>query len=100
MICEQDKALLDSTPKNNKVEEEEEQTEVLEEPHREKEESIETSSTSAHILDVPRAQERSWLGLCDEQIEVIKIEKLPKSSSYFIPLHDEKLFEKTQSAPP
>jgi hypothetical protein len=99
-IHEQDEAILDSTLKNNKVEEEEEQTEVLEEPHWEKEESTETSSTSAHILDVPRAQERSWLGLCDEQIEDIKIEKLFESSSYFIPVHDEKLFEKTQSGPP
>jgi hypothetical protein len=99
-IHEQDEAILDSTLKNNKVEEEEEQTEVLEEPHWEKEESTETSSTSAHILDVPRAQERSCLGLCDEQIEDIKIEKLFESSSYFIPVHDEKLFEKTQSGPP
>jgi hypothetical protein len=30
----------------------------------------------------------------------IKIEKLPKSSSYFIPVYDDKLFEKTQSGPP
>ena len=99
-ICEQDEAILDSTPKNNKVEKEEVQIEVLEEPHWEKEESTETSSTSAHILDIPRAQERSRLGLCDEQIEDIKIEKLSESSSYFIPVHDEKLFEKTQSSPP
>jgi hypothetical protein len=103
-IREQAEALLDSTPKNNKVEEEEEQTEVLEKPHQEKEESTKTSSTLAHIPDVPRAKERSRLGLCDEQIEGIKIEKLPEYSSYFIPVHDsllnEKLFEKTQSGPP
>ena len=102
-ICEQDEALWDSIPKNNKVEEEDEQIEVLEEPHREKEERTKISSTSAHFPDVPRAQERSRLGLCDEQIEGIKIEKLPKFSSYFIPVHDslldEKLFEKTQSGP-
>jgi hypothetical protein len=85
----------------NQVDErKEEQTEVLEEPHREKEESTETSSTSAYIPDIPRAQERSRLGLCDDQIEDIKIKKLPESSSYFIPVHDEKLFEKTQSCPP
>jgi hypothetical protein len=58
-IREQDEALLDSTSKNNKVEEEEEQTKVLEEPHWEKEESTETSSTLAHIPDVPKAHERS-----------------------------------------
>ena len=104
MICEQAEALLDSTPENNKVEEEEEQTEVLGEPHREKEESTETSSTSAPIPEVPRVQKRSRLGLCDEQIEDIKIEKLPEYSSYFIPvqdfLPDEKLFEKTQNGLP
>jgi hypothetical protein len=96
---EQVEALLDSTPKNNKVEEEEEQIEVLKEPHREKEESTKTSSTSAPFPKVPRAQERSRLGLCDEQIEDIKIEKLLEYSSYFIPVHDsllvEKLFKKT-----
>jgi hypothetical protein len=104
MIREQAEALLDSTPKNNKVEEEEEQIEVLGEPHREKEESIEASSTLAPIPEVPRVQERSLLGLCDEQIEDIKIEKLPGYSSYFILVHefllDEKLFEKTQNGLP
>jgi hypothetical protein len=39
------------------------------------------------------------LELPNEQIEDIKIEKLTESS-YFIPVHDEKLFEKTQSGPP
>jgi hypothetical protein len=59
--------------------------------------STKTSSTSAPILDVPRVQERILLELCDEQIEDIKIEKLPEYSSYFIPFHDslpdEKLFK-------
>jgi hypothetical protein len=87
MIRKQAKGLLDSTPKNNKVEEEE-QTKVLEESYREKEESTKTSSTSTPILEVPRAQERSRMRLCDEQIENIEIEKLPKYSSYFIPVYD------------
>jgi hypothetical protein len=104
MICEHAEALLDSIPENNKVEEREEQTEVLEESHREKEDSIETSSILAPIPKVPRAQERSRLGLRDKQIEDIKIEKLPEYSSYFIPVHDsllnEKLFEKTQWSTP
>jgi hypothetical protein len=99
MIHEQAEVLLDSTLKNNKVKEEDEQIEVLREPHWEKEECTETSSTSALIPKVPRVQERSLLGLCDEQIKDIKIEKLPEYSSYFIPVHDsfldEKLFEKT-----
>jgi hypothetical protein len=104
MICEHAEALLDSTSEKNKVEEKEEQTEVLEESHREKEDSIETSSILAPIPKVPRAQERSRLGLCVKQIEDIKIEKLPEYSSYFIPVHDsllnEKLFEKTQWSTP
>jgi hypothetical protein len=78
----------------------EEQTEDLEEPHQEKEESTKTFSTLALIPETPRGQERSLLELPNEQIEDIKIEKLPESSSYFIPVHDEKLFEKTQSGPP
>ena len=73
MIHEQAEALLYSTLENNKVEEEDEQIEVLGEPHREKEESTRTSSTSTPIPEVPRVQERSLLGLCDEQIEDIKI---------------------------
>ena len=52
----------------------------------------------------PRGQERSLLELLNEQIEDIKIEELPRFSSYFILVHDspldEKLFEKTQSGPP
>jgi hypothetical protein len=40
------------------------------------------------------------LELPNEQIADIKIEKLLESSSYFIPVHDEKLLEKTQSGPP
>jgi hypothetical protein len=85
----------------NQVDErKEEQTEDLEEPHQEKEESTNTFSTLALIPETPKGQERSLLELPNEQIEDIKIEKLPESSSYFIPVHDEKLFEKTQSGPP
>jgi hypothetical protein len=85
----------------NEVDErKEEQTEDLEEPHQEKEESTKTFSTLALIPETPRGQERSLLELPNEQIEDIKIEKLPESSSYFIPVHDEKLLEKTQSGPP
>jgi hypothetical protein len=104
MIREQAKALLDFTPENSKVEEEEKQIKVLGEPYWEKEESTKTSSTSAPIPKVPRVQERSLLGLYGEQIEDIKIEKLPEYSSYFILVHnsllDEKLFEKTQNGLP
>ena len=54
---------MDSTPENSKVEEEEEQAEVLGEPHREKEESIEISSTLTPILEVLRVQERKSVGV-------------------------------------
>jgi hypothetical protein len=85
----------------NEVDErKEEQTEDPMEPHREKEESTKTFSTLALIPETPRGQERSLLELPIEQLEDIKIEKLPESSSYFIPVHKEKLFEKTQSGPP
>jgi hypothetical protein len=85
----------------NEVDErKEEQTEDLKEPHQEKEEGTKTFSTLALIPETPRGQERSLLELPNEQIEDIKIEKLPESSSYFIPVHDEKLLEKTQSGPP
>jgi hypothetical protein len=81
----------------------EEQTKVPQEPHQEKQESTETSSTLALIPEVPRVNERSLLELPNEQIEDIKIEKLPKFSSYCIPIHesspDEKLFEKTHNCP-
>jgi hypothetical protein len=93
-FCEQ------AVVENQVDERKEEQIEDLEEPHREKEESTKTFSTLALILETPRGQERSQLELLIEQIEDIKIEKLPESSSYFIPVHDEKLFEKTQSGPP
>jgi hypothetical protein len=84
----------------NQVDErKEEQTEDLEEPHLEKEESTNTFSTLALIPETPKGQERSLLELPNEQIEDIKIEKLPESS-YFIPVHDKKLFEKTPSGPP
>ena len=85
---------------NQVDEKKEEQIEDLEEPHQEKEVSTKTFSTLALIPETPRGQERSLLELPIEQIEDIKIEKLPESSSYFIPVHDEKLFEKTQSGPP
>jgi hypothetical protein len=84
----------------NEVDErKEEQTEDLKEPHQEKEEGTKTFSTLALIPETPKGQERSLLELPNEQIEDIKIEKLPESSSYFIPVHDEKLFKKTQSGP-
>jgi hypothetical protein len=85
---------------NEGDERKEEQTEDLEEPHLEKEESTNTFSTLALIPETPKGQERSLLELPNEQIEDIKIEKLPETSSYFIPIHDEKLFEKTQRGPP
>jgi hypothetical protein len=48
----------------NQVDErKEEQTEDLEEPHQEKEESTKTFSTLALILETPRGQERSLLEL-------------------------------------
>jgi hypothetical protein len=93
-FCEQ------AVVENQVDERKEEQTEDLEEPHLEKEESTNTFSTLALIPETPRGQERSLLELPNEQIEDIKIEKLPESSSYFIPVHNEKLFEKTQSGPP
>jgi hypothetical protein len=59
----------------NRVDErKEEQTEVPQEPHHVKQESIETSSTLALILETPRGQERNMLELPNEQIEDIKIE--------------------------
>jgi hypothetical protein len=58
------------------------------------EESTKTFLTLVLIPETPRGQERSLLELPNEQIEDIKIEKLPESS-YFIPVHGEKLFEKT-----
>jgi hypothetical protein len=93
-FCEQ------AVVENQMDERKEEQTEDLEEPHQEKEESTKTFSTLALIPKTPRGQERSLLELPIEQIEDIKIEKLLESSSYFIPVHDEKLFKKTQSSPP
>jgi hypothetical protein len=93
-FCEQ------AVVENQVDERKEEQTEDLVEPYQEKEESTKTFSTLALIPETPSGQERSLLELPNEQIEDIKIEKLPKSSFYFIPVHDEKLFEKTQSGPP
>jgi hypothetical protein len=93
-FCEQ------AVVENQVDEREEEQTEDLEEPHQEKEESTKTFSTLALIPETPRVQERILFKLPNEQIEDIKIEEFPASSSYFIPVHDEKLFEKTQSGPP
>jgi hypothetical protein len=89
----------------NQVEErKEEQIEIPQKPHREKEESTETSPTSTLIPEVQRSQESCLLGLCHEQIEDIKIDKHPKYSPCIIPIHDslldEKLFEKSQSGPP
>jgi hypothetical protein len=40
------------------------------------------------------------LELPNEQFKDIKIEKIPNFSSYFILVHHDKLFEKTQSGPP
>jgi hypothetical protein len=54
----------------NQVEErKEEQIEIPQKPHREKEESTETSPTSTLIPEVQRSQESCLLGLCHEQIE-------------------------------
>jgi hypothetical protein len=82
----------------------EEQTEVPQKPHQEKEENTKTSSTLALIPETPKGQERSLLELPNEQIEDIKIENIPEFSSYFVPVHDsppdEKLFEKTQNGLP
>jgi hypothetical protein len=44
----------------------EEQTEDLEDPHQEKEESTKTFSTLTLIPETPRGQERSWLELPNE----------------------------------
>jgi hypothetical protein len=93
-FCEQ------AVVENQVDERKEEQTEDPKEPHQEKEESTNTFSTLALIPETPRGQERSPLELPNEQIEDIKIEKLPESYSYFISVYDEKFFEKTQSGPP
>jgi hypothetical protein len=69
----------------NQVDErKEEQTEVPQEPHKEKEESTKTSSTLALILETLRGQKRSLLELPSEQTEDIKKEKLPEDSPYII----------------
>jgi hypothetical protein len=100
-FCEQAVTLKSKEVVTNQVDErKEEQTEDPEEPHQEKEESTKRSSTLALIPEIQRVQERILLELPIEQIEDIKIEKLTESFSYFIPAHDEKLFEKTQSGPP
>jgi hypothetical protein len=73
----------------NQVDErKEEQTKIPQELHQEKEESTETSSTLALIPKIQRVQEIILLELPNEQIEDIKIEKLPEFSSYFIPVHE------------
>ena len=63
---------------------------VSQDLHREKGKkmSIEVSSTLTSITELLRGQESIPLGLLDEQIEAIKVEKLPKYSSHFIPVHD------------
>ena len=104
-FCEQVVTLKNEEVVANQVEErKEEQTEVPQEPYQEKQESTETSSSLAFIPKIQRVQERSLLELSNEQIEDIRIEKLPEFSSYFIPVYDspldEKLFEKTQSGSP
>jgi hypothetical protein len=87
---------------NHEEEGKEEQIEVTHDLHREKGKkvSIEASSTSTPIPELPRDHESSLLGLLDEQTEVIKVEKLYKHSPHSIPVHDslpdEKLFENSQ----
>lgn len=88
---------------NHKEEGNEEQIEVTHDLHREKgkEVSIEASSTSTPILELPRGHENSLLVLLDEQTDIIKVEKLSKYSPHDIPVHDflpnEKLFENSQT---
>jgi hypothetical protein len=71
-FCEQ------AVVENQVDERKEEQTEDLEEPYQEKEESTKTFSTLALIPETPRGNERSLLELPNEQIEDIKIEKFPE----------------------
>ena len=82
-------------------EKKEEQTEVPQEPHQEKEESTKTSSTLALTPKTQRGEERSLLELPSEQTNDTKKEKLLQYFFHSIPIHDslldEKLFEKIQS---
>jgi hypothetical protein len=88
---------------NHEEEGKEEQIEVTHDLHREKskEVSIEASSASTPIPELPRGHESSLLGLLDEQTEVIKVEKISKYSPHSTLVHDslpdEKLFENSQS---
>jgi hypothetical protein len=86
----------DKVVKNQGEEREEEQIEVSQEPHQEKEERTKISSTLALIPEVSRGQEISLL--LNEQIEDIKMELL-ENFPYIITVHDslpdEKLIEKT-----
>jgi hypothetical protein len=88
---------------NHEEEGKKEQIELTHDLQREKgkEVSTEASSASTPIPELPRGRESSLLGLLDEQIEVVKVEKLYKYSLYSIPVHDslpdEKLFENSQS---
>jgi hypothetical protein len=85
---DQDVTLRSEEVVENQVDErKEEQTEDLEELRQEKEEST-TSSTLALIPKIQRVQEKILFKLPNEQIEDIKIEKLPEFCSYFIPVHD------------
>jgi hypothetical protein len=91
---------------NHEEEGKEEQIEVTQDPHWEKgnEVSIEASSASTPIPELPKGHENSLLLLLDEQNEVIKVEKLSKYSPHSIPIHDslsdEKLFENSHSNSP
>jgi len=89
--------------KNHKEEGKEEQIEVTHDLHWEKgkEVSIEASSASTPIPELPRGHENSQLLLLDEQTVIIKAEKLSKYSPHSIVVHDslpdEKLFENSKS---
>jgi hypothetical protein len=89
--------------KNWEEERKEERIEVTDDLYRGKgkEVSTEASSASTPIPELPIGHENSLLELLDEQIEVIKVEKLSKYSPHSISVHDslpdEKLLENSQS---
>jgi hypothetical protein len=95
--------LSEEVVENHEEEGKEEQIEVTHDLHQEKckKVSLEASSTSTPIPELPRDHEGSLLGLLDEQTGVIKVENLSKHSPRSILVHDslldEKLFENSQS---
>jgi DNA-directed RNA polymerase len=92
----------DRTWVENQLEErKEEQIEVPQDLHRgeDKEVSSEACLTSTHTLELTRTQKSSLLGLLDEQIEAIEVEKFLEYSHHFLSVHDslpyENLFKNT-----